>query len=134
MKISTSRERILELLEITGDTQADMVRKTGIDKSAISHYINGQREPRQDKIIAIANAYNLNPAWLMGLDVSMNPAAYDPINDNAEAGLSAAYNKEEVSTAISLYEKYISADPHIRNAVDALLKDIPPASEPLDKH
>ena len=71
MQIASSNSRLKELLKIFGDTQADMVRKTGIEKSAISNYINGRREARQDKLILIANAYNVNPGWLMGLDVPM---------------------------------------------------------------
>lgn len=71
MKVSTSSERLKTLLNITGDTQNDMAKKTKIPKSSISHYVNGEREPRQDKLTMIAEAYNVNPAWLMGIDVPM---------------------------------------------------------------
>lgn len=71
MKITDSSHRLKELLRITGDSQNDMAEKTKIPKSSISHYVNGMREPRQDKLSMIADSYNVNPAWLMGLDVPM---------------------------------------------------------------
>lgn len=67
----TSAERLVELMNIMGITQADMVEKTGINKSAISQYVNGKRLPRQDKLAMISQAYNVDPAWLMGFDVPM---------------------------------------------------------------
>lgn len=110
MKIATSRERLIQLLEMTGDSQADMVRKTGIEKSAISHYINGKREARQDKLIAIANAYKVNPAWLMGLDVPMQQMEIEPVSDH------------DMAEALELYKRYVSAIPEIQDAVSRLLK------------
>ena len=70
-RIDKPCSRLLQLLSITGDRQTDMVRKTGIEKSAISNYLNGKRIPRQDKLYTISVAYGVNPAWLMGLDVEM---------------------------------------------------------------
>lgn len=69
MKKKECHERLAELLSITGTTQADMVEKTGINKSVISQYVNGRRLPRQDKLAIISEAYNVDPAWLMGFDV-----------------------------------------------------------------
>lgn len=61
--------RIKQLLAESGDTQNEMCRKTGIQKSALSNYLSGFRVPRQDKISAIADAYHVNPAWVLGYDV-----------------------------------------------------------------
>lgn len=69
MKISDSKHRLKSLLRDSGDTQNEMARKTGLTKSAISNYINGTREPRQDAIYKISEAYDVSPSWLMGLDV-----------------------------------------------------------------
>ena len=65
------KDRIKQLLFMTGDRQADLERKTGLAKSSVSSYLSGQRIPRQDKISAIADAYHVNPAWIMGYDVPM---------------------------------------------------------------
>lgn len=67
MKITNSRNRIKQLLNDSGDTQNEMARKTGLTKSAISNYINGTREPRQDAIYKLSEAYDVSPSWLMGL-------------------------------------------------------------------
>lgn len=71
MRKKECHERLAELLSITGTTQADMVERTGINKSVISQYVNGRRLPRQDKLALISEAYNVDPAWLMGFDVPM---------------------------------------------------------------
>lgn len=71
MKKSNSAERLKYLMRIMGIKQTDIIEKTGIPKSAMSMYISGQRVPRQDRISEIADAYNINEAWLMGYDVPM---------------------------------------------------------------
>lgn len=69
MKKSNSNTRIRELIAELNITQTEFCQKTGITKSALSQYLNGNREPRQDQIAKIADAYNINPAWLMGYDI-----------------------------------------------------------------
>ena len=61
--------RLNELLGLFEDKPIDMVRKTNLPKSSISLYLSGQRVPRQDKLSIIADAYNIDVAWLMGYDV-----------------------------------------------------------------
>lgn len=86
MKVSNSAKRLGELMQILNIRQTDLVEKTGIPKSAMSMYLNGKREPRQDKLTAIAEAYNINETWLMGYDVPMER------NDNINSA-SHLYNK-----------------------------------------
>lgn len=71
MERKSSAERLKQLLEYFDIKQNDLSKRTGIPKSAISMYINGERNPRQDRISDIAEAYNVNEAWLMGYDVPM---------------------------------------------------------------
>lgn len=71
MKKNNSSERLKELMRIMKIKQIDIIEKTGIPKSAMSMYISGQRVPRQDRVSEIADAYNINEAWLMGYDVPM---------------------------------------------------------------
>ena len=78
MERKSSAERLNELLNYFNIRQTDLSRRTGIPKSAISMYLKGERSPRQDRISDIAEAYNVNEAWLMGYDVPMrkdNPAS-----------------------------------------------------------
>ena len=71
MKVSDSQHRITELMNLLDISQQDIADRTGIDKSTISLYVNGKREPRQDKIGIICDAYSIDPAWFMGYDVPM---------------------------------------------------------------
>ena len=71
MKVTNSKERIRDLMRFYGITQAEFCRRTGLTTSALSNYLNGTREPRQDKIAAIADAFGVSPAWVMGYSVPM---------------------------------------------------------------
>ncbi len=48
--------------------QVDLANKTGIPKSAISQYLSGKVNPKQDKIYLMAEALGVTEAWLMGLE------------------------------------------------------------------
>ncbi|MCR4925481.1 MAG: helix-turn-helix domain-containing protein [Clostridiales bacterium] len=54
--------------------QADIVRLTGINKGALSSYISGKYQPKQNNIYLIAKALDVNEGWLMGHDVEMTKA------------------------------------------------------------
>lgn len=70
-KISNSSQRLKEMMDVLMLKQTDIVSTTGITKSALSNYLHGTREPRQDQISRIADPYGINPTWLMGYDVPM---------------------------------------------------------------
>lgn len=71
--VASTSSRLLELLELYNISQAELARRTGLQRSTISRYISGQREMLLDKAKIIANAFNVNPAWLMGFDVDIEP-------------------------------------------------------------
>ena len=68
-KIATFQERITSALAEKSITQAELARKTGIWASAISDYIKGKYEAKQDKLSMLARALNVSETWLMGYDV-----------------------------------------------------------------
>lgn len=63
--------RLSQALAIRRMKQADLCAKTGIPKSAISQYVSGAFEPKQDRLALIAQALDVDPVWLMGYDVPM---------------------------------------------------------------
>lgn len=63
--------RIRKALSERNMKQSELCRKTGIPKSAMSEYISGAYEPKQDRIFIIAQALNVDPVWLMGFNVPM---------------------------------------------------------------
>lgn len=69
--MQTTAQRIKQALEIRKMKQADLVEKTGISKSSISTYLSGKYEPKQTNTYLIAKALDVDPTWLMGLDVPM---------------------------------------------------------------
>lgn len=74
-RVASCADRIKMALSIKGVRQSDLCRLTKIPKSALSQYISGAYEPKQDRIYLIAQALNVSEAWLMGLDVPMERQA-----------------------------------------------------------
>lgn len=64
-------ERLRKAMEIRNMKQVDLVEKTGLGKSAISQYCTGTYEPKQRALYKLAEALDVNEAWLMGYDVLM---------------------------------------------------------------
>ena len=59
----------------------DLANQTGISKSAISLYVNGERCPTNNTALALGSVLNVNPLWLMGFDVQIYD---DPITKPEE--------------------------------------------------
>jgi len=64
-------DRIKEAMSIRNLRQAEIVERTGINKGALSSYLSGRYKPKQENIYRLAEALNVNEAWLMGADVPM---------------------------------------------------------------
>ena len=66
-------EKLIERMKATMHekqiTQAELSKRTGIRASSISDYLNNRYEPKQDKIYLIAEALNVDPAWLSGREI-----------------------------------------------------------------
>ena len=63
--------RIKKALSIRSMKQSELCQKTKIPKSALSEYISGAYEPKQDRLFLMAQALDVDPVWLMGFDVPM---------------------------------------------------------------
>lgn len=74
-KISTFASRLREALELRDVSQAELARLTGLDKSSISRYLKSEYKGKQNAVYAISQVLHIDPAWLMGFDVPMEPAA-----------------------------------------------------------
>jgi len=68
---SNCSERIAAALSIRNMRQSELCELTKIPKSAISQYISGAFEPKQDRIYIISKALDASEAWLMGYDVAL---------------------------------------------------------------
>lgn len=61
-------QQLKKAMEIRNITQAELCKRTGIPKSAMSQYISGAFRPKQTRTYLIAEALHVNIAWLMGAD------------------------------------------------------------------
>lgn len=65
------RDRFIEALDRSGKTQQELADATGISKAMITHYKNGFRNPKRDKVELIAKFLGVPATWLLGLDVQL---------------------------------------------------------------
>ena len=118
-KISNSQKRIIELMDYFKLNQTELCKKTGMQKSALSNYLKGFREPRQDQISLIADPFNINPAWLMGYDVGM----FLPIDTPEAKQIREDYINDTLSSDDrELLDLYHIASSEARAMVDFALK------------
>lgn len=81
IKNSTTSLRLQEIMKLREMKQADLARKTGISRGAISNYVLGRYEPKSDIINTLAMVLNCSEMWLWGYDVPMQR------NDNAVSSI-----------------------------------------------
>ncbi|WP_270597059.1 helix-turn-helix domain-containing protein [Enterococcus asini] len=81
-------DRLREALSMKGISQAELSRRTGIGRNSISDYLKAKYEAKQDNLLLLANALDVNEAWLMGLDVDMEKTTitsiYDQLNPDRQ--------------------------------------------------
>lgn len=75
------KERLREAMEKRGMRAVDLVEVTGIPKGTISYYLSGKTEPKADRLYIIAQALDINEAWLLGYDVPMRRTDDQKKND-----------------------------------------------------
>ncbi|MBR4446529.1 MAG: helix-turn-helix transcriptional regulator [Solobacterium sp.] len=61
-------ETIKEILKKTGKTQVDLCVMTGIKPAAMSKYLSGEKMPRTEILMKIADALNVSLYTLLGQD------------------------------------------------------------------
>lgn len=102
MKKTDSKHRIKELIEYLGISQTEFCKRCGLNKSALSNYLNGDREPRQDKLSMIADAFDVDPAWLMGYETPMRLSKIGDTLSYEESKVISAYrsSSDEIQCAV----------------------------------
>lgn len=108
--------RLKELMSERGLNQTDLLNACNrvcrqlhekeITKSAMSYYVRGKVEPKQDKLYIMAKAFDVTPSWLMGHD-----DGNEQVNASDEArlvniykALNAAGKKQLMLQAVLLSE------------------------------
>ena len=71
-RVEEFKARLNKAMSLRGMRAIDIKEKTGLSESTISQYRSGYAKPRSDKLQLLADALDVSPAWLMGLDVPMD--------------------------------------------------------------
>jgi transcriptional regulator with XRE-family HTH domain len=114
-KISDFKDRFNQALSIRNMKPIELSIITGISEATISQYRSGYSKPKDERLYVIANALDMNPAWLMGLNVPME----------AQPNMS----KDKVEKAKALYKEIESLTPEKQAALLNYLKFLQTDSE-----
>ena len=140
MKYELTAKRIREAMSDMGISQQELADKSKIGKSSISHYVNGTNEPGNKSAYMLAEVLEVNPAWLMGLDVPKKIEKFDDshiVSFFDELMETPNHNEKDIqeirkilekaedsknSEASKFYNLFLNAPAHIQVAVESLLK------------
>lgn len=80
-QVTSIANRLREAMGIRKKKQIDLVRDTGINRSAMSRYLSGEYEPKSKPIYELAKALDVSETWLMGYDAPMERPKEQKNND-----------------------------------------------------
>lgn len=69
VQVASISDRLREAMAAKNKKQIDLVRETGINRSAISRYLSGEYEPKSKPVYELAKALDVSEMWLWGYDV-----------------------------------------------------------------
>ena len=125
--IESFRTRLEKALSESGLKPIELAERTGISQSTISQYRSGYSKPKDKRLVKIAEVLNVDPAWLMGLDVPMikqddvkKSRQLDGyyINDETAQIAQEIFENEEIRALLDLARK--SAPEDIKTAYNVL--------------
>lgn len=82
VKFPIVAQRFRTALANANMTAQELSTRTGVLKSSISHYVNGSHCPTNKTAFILAQALDVNPAWLMGFDVPEEDVPYTIKNED----------------------------------------------------
>lgn len=71
-KVTSFANRLKKAMNDSNISQAELSRKSKIDKSLINKYLKGVAEAGNDNLPVLAETLQVNVVWLMGYDVPSN--------------------------------------------------------------
>lgn len=105
--MDTCSNRIKIAMQTFGITQAELSRRTGISKGALSSYLSGRYSPKQKTLYVLAEQLDVSAAWLMGYDVPMQK---DTNNHQNKTGISISIGNqlEELEKSHHYSEQFVA--------------------------
>lgn len=70
-KVADFKDRLEIALNIRECKPVELARKLQVTEGTISQYRKGLTEPKSDRLYQIATVLDVNPVWLLGVDVPM---------------------------------------------------------------
>lgn len=77
-------KRLLEAMNDKGITAYELAKRSGVGKSSISHYTNGNHVPHNVNASRLAKVLGVNPLWLMGLEDVKENIHEQPLKEGQE--------------------------------------------------
>ena len=74
MQIDTNR--LLCEMKKKGMKQKELANAIGVEATAVCRYVKGQRQPRGNVLVAMAEALEVTPEYLCGLGIEHEGTAY----------------------------------------------------------
>ena len=68
MKYPITAKRLRDAMNAMNLSAQELADKSGVGKSSISHYVNGNNEPKSINAAKLATILEVSPMWLMGFD------------------------------------------------------------------
>lgn len=113
-RVSNFKERFNQALNIKNIKAVELSKKTGITEAQISQYRSGYAKPKDDLLFDIAQALDVNPVWLMGLNVPMEPVP-DDLTIADDGTVISAEDRE-------LLNRFHRIRPSTRETIDLLIE------------
>lgn len=80
-RVARTADRLREAMDDVKITQADLMRATGLHRSAISRYLLGEYEPKAHAVGKMAKVLGVSEMWLFGYDVPKQRTEAQKKND-----------------------------------------------------
>ena len=117
--MGTFKERLGQAMFYQHIKQVDIVKKTGLQKSKVSQYVNGLSQPNGESLVKLATALNVTPEWLMG-EGDDSPAQFtrkNQVNIDGLKTIESSFSLED----LEILDKYHKLDDHGHQVVSFLL-------------
>lgn len=122
LPIEELSERLKKALLIRDMKPIELSEKTGIPKSAISHYMSGYAKPKDDRIYIIAKALEVSEAWLLGYEAPMNKMDEESYAQALKDDLLSELSDNVKDYALKLGNLTAEQQAGIFNMIDLMIK------------
>lgn len=126
-RVDSTANRLRIAMQTAEKKQADVVRETGINRSAISRYLSGEYEPKSDAIWKLARCLDVDEMWLWGYECPKErKAEQKEVEKKADTITDAVLKMKSDAEFLSMVENLTKLDEEqravVKQLISALLK------------